>query len=86
MTNLSLIYHYKLQTYDSGVASIFHMPTKVARELSIDFERHFGAKLQATSYTCDPIEMQYLHARWSKLSGGGIELLAEENLLASATY
>jgi hypothetical protein len=29
-TTLWLIYHYKLQSYDSGVASIFHMPTKDA--------------------------------------------------------
>jgi hypothetical protein len=37
MTNLQLLYDwsikcYKLQSYDSGVASIFHMPTKDALE------------------------------------------------------
>jgi hypothetical protein len=32
MIALWLIYHYKLQNYDSGVASIFHMPTKDAQE------------------------------------------------------
>jgi hypothetical protein len=32
MIVLWLIYHYKLQTYDSGVASIFHMPTKDVQE------------------------------------------------------
>jgi hypothetical protein len=31
-TILWLIYYYKLQTYDSGMASIFRMPTKIARE------------------------------------------------------
>jgi hypothetical protein len=30
MITLWLIYHYKLQSYDSGVASIFHMPFKDA--------------------------------------------------------
>jgi hypothetical protein len=30
MTNLQLLYDYKLQSYDSGVASVFPMPTKDA--------------------------------------------------------